>query len=106
VRFPAPLLRALHPGDVVFSDVETSYRLAAAAPVYVASASPAHVADTRSNRPYARARDTKAFLTSGDLGIPRRYGARWIVLDRRRATVALPLRPVYAGPRYSLYRLS
>src|SRR4029453_13474138 len=33
-------------GAVVFSDPETSFRLAAFAPVYIASAPPGHVADT------------------------------------------------------------
>jgi hypothetical protein len=38
-------------GAVVFADLETSYRIAAYAPVYVAAAPPAHVADTGKNRP-------------------------------------------------------
>ena len=39
--------------SVVFSDLETSYRISAFAPVYVAAAPPAHVADTEANRPYS-----------------------------------------------------
>ena len=50
-------------GGIVFSDLETSYRIAAAAPVYVASAPPAHVADTKDNRPHER-RDAR-FASSG-----------------------------------------
>src|SRR6188508_3838728 len=34
---------------VVYSDLETSYRIAAFAPVYVAAAPPGHVADTEQN---------------------------------------------------------
>jgi hypothetical protein len=94
------------PRAVVFSDPETSYRIAAYAPVYVASAPPAHVADTPANRPYARQRDARAFMRSGDLSIPRRYGAGWIVLDRRRTRLRLALPRVYADGRYSLYRLA
>src|SRR5205085_1429963 len=86
---------------VVFSDPETSYRIVAYAPVYVASAPPAHVADTRANRAYARERDARSFLRSGDLAVPRRYGAGWIVLDRRRARLELDLPRVYADARYS-----
>ena len=66
---------------------------------------PAHVADTRANRPYARERDARSFLRSGDLEIPRRYGAGWIVLDRKRTKLELKLPRVYADARYSLYRL-
>jgi hypothetical protein len=92
-------------GAVVFSDVETSYRIAAFAPVYVAAATPAHVADTDENRPYERARDVRRFLRTGDLEIPRRYGAKWLVVDGEHYRVRVKLRPVYRDGRYSLYRL-
>ena len=92
-------------GVTVFSDLETSYRVAALAPVYVAAAPPAHVADTEDNRPYARRRDVMRFLRTGDLDIPRSYGAEWLVVDRQRSFLrpALPL--IYADDRYLLYRL-
>jgi len=90
---------------VVFSDLETSYRIAGAAPVLLAAAPPAHVADTTKNRPYARRRDVLAFLRSGDLAIPRRYDAQWLVLDRSRRHPLVTLRPAYRDGRYSLYRL-
>jgi hypothetical protein len=90
---------------VVFSDLETSYRIAAAAPVYVAAAPPAHVADTTENRPYARRRAVLAFARTRDLAIPRRYGADWILLDRRRMPFTLPLDRVFHDQRYTLYRL-
>jgi Family of unknown function (DUF6541) len=90
---------------VVFSDLETSYRIAAAAPVLLAAAPPAHVADTTPNRPHERRRDVVAFLRSGDLAIPRRYGAGWLVVDRKRHAVRVPSRPVYSDARYSLFRL-
>jgi hypothetical protein len=100
------VLRARVPrGDVVFSDVETSYLAAAYAPVYVAVAPPAHVADTKANRPRDRARDAARFLSTGDLAIPRRYGARWILVDRRRTGFHLHLPQVYTGVRFTLYRL-
>jgi hypothetical protein len=98
-------LQDLPEGTVVFSDLETSYRIAALAPVYVAAAPPAHVADTEDNRPYARRRDVMRFLRTGDLEVPRRYGANWLVVDRQRSFLrpALPL--LHADDRYLLYRL-
>jgi hypothetical protein len=92
-------------GAVVFSDVETSYRIAAYAPVYVAAAPTGHVADTAANRPYERWRDSRRFLRTGNLAIPRRYGARWIVLDRLRFRLRLDLPVAYRDGRYTLYRL-
>ena len=40
--------------DTVFSDLETSYRIEAYAPVYVSAAPPAHVADTKVDDPNGR----------------------------------------------------
>lgn len=91
---------------VVFSDLETSYRAAAFAPVYVAAAPPAHVADTEENRPYARRRDVIDFFESGDLSIPRRYGAEYLIVDGRRFPDVRPDLPVlHEDERYALYRL-
>ena len=98
-------LRKLPEGTVVFSDLETSYRVAALAPVYVAAGPPAHVADTEDNRPYARRRDVVRFLRTGDLSIPRSYGADWLVIDRQRSFLRPALPVVYADDRYLLYRL-
>jgi len=98
-------LRDLPQRGIVFSDLETSYRIAALAPVYVAAGPPAHVADTEDNRPYARRRDVIRFLRTGDLGIPRRYGARWLVVDRKRSLLRPALRVLHADDRYLLYAL-
>jgi len=92
-------------GAVVYSDLETSYRIAADAPVYVAAAPPSHVADTEKNRPYARREATIRFFETGDLSIPRDAGADWVVLDRSRYDLATALEQVYADERYTLYRL-
>ncbi|HEV8602593.1 MAG TPA: DUF6541 family protein [Gaiellaceae bacterium] len=91
--------------DVVFSDIATSYRIAAYVPVYVAAAPPAHVADTEDNRPYERRMDVIEFFRTGDLAIPRRYRAGWIVVARRRFKLELPMRPVYEDERFALFRL-
>src|SRR5947208_12352937 len=70
-------------GSVVFADLETSYRISAYAPVYVCNAPPAHVADTNANRPKARRASWLVFLGTGNLAVPRRYHAGWLVLRRR-----------------------
>ena len=90
---------------VVYSDLETSYRIAAFAPVYVAAAPPAHVADTRENRPYERRLANIEFFAMGDLAIPRRAGADWLVVDRDRSELDLPLDEIYRDGRFTLYRL-
>ena len=90
---------------VVFSDLGTSYRIAAAAPVLIVDAPPEHVADTRQNRPYARRRDVIVFYNTGNLAIPRRYGAGWLVIARDQPHPAIKLRPVYRDARFALYRL-
>lgn len=92
-------------GAVVYSDLETSYRIAASAPVYIAAAPPGHVADTEKNRPYARRSANRRFFETGDFAIPRRAGADWLVVDRSRFTVAPPSKPVYEDKRYRLYLL-
>ncbi|MEP6813892.1 MAG: hypothetical protein ABI990_12945 [Actinomycetota bacterium] len=103
------LVRALRAdvpgGDTVYSDLETSYRIAAYAPVYVCNGPPGHVANTKLDRPYARRRELRRFLRTGDLAIPRRCGARWLVVDRTRSTRHFRLRTVYRDSRYVLYRL-
>ena len=108
-QLPAGLVRVLRDevprGAVVFGDAETSFLVAAEAPVYLAAAPPPHVADTTRNRPYDRARDMHRFLRRGGLAIPRRYGAQWILLDRRRTRVRLHLRKIWADSRYTLYHL-
>ena len=92
--------------DTVFSDLETSYRIEAYAPVYVSAAPPAHVADTKDNYPYERRKDVIKFLNSGSVSIPRRYHAQWIVVAKRRFDLPLELPKVYSDPRFDLYKLS
>jgi hypothetical protein len=90
---------------VVFSDLETSYRIEAYAPVYVSAAPPAHVADTKDNYPYERREDVIRFLQGGSLSIPRRYHAQWVVVAKRRFDLHLRLPKVYSDSRFDLYRL-
>jgi hypothetical protein len=88
---------------VVFSDLETSYRIAAFAPVYVAAAPPAHVADTAANRPYSRRISVIRFFRTGDTAILDRFHATWFVADRTRFRVHPPWQLVYEDARYALY---
>ena len=94
------------PRDTVFSDLETSYRIEAYAPVYVSAAPPAHVADTKANDPSKRRDDVIKFLNSGSVSIPRRYHAQWVVVAKRRFDLHLDLPKVYSDSRFDLYRLS
>ena len=101
----AALRDEAEPGAIVFSDPETSFRIAAYAPVYVANAPPGHVADTEDNRPYERARDARRFLRTGDLSIPRSYDAELVVVDALRTDLELDLPVVYEDDRFTVYRL-
>lgn len=94
------------PRAVVWSDPATSYELNAYAPVSIAVAPPAHVADTKPNDPYGRMARWRAYHRSGDLAIPRRLGARFLVVDRAVGPPVRGLPKVYADARYSLYRLT
>jgi hypothetical protein len=73
--------------------------------VYIAVAPPGHVADTAENRPYERARDARRFQRTGDLAIPREYGADYVVIDRMRTDLELDLPVVFADDRFTIYRL-
>jgi hypothetical protein len=103
------------PGQVVFGDLETSYRIAAYAPVYIAAAPPAHVANTRRNRPLARRQDVIRFFYreavpfAEKARILARSGASWLVVDRTRPVpsyVASLDAPVWEDQHYALYELS
>ena len=91
--------------DVVFADLETSYRIAAYAPVYIAASLPFHVADTSENRRYDRVRAVRRFFSTGDLAIPREYRARWVVIRRPERLRGRTLPAVYRDDRFVLYRL-
>ena len=101
-------------GDVVFGHLETSYRAAAYAPVYVNAVSPPHVADTEENRPYERRDDVLRFFSGARVGDDERrrmlsaYGADWLVVDKDRRypeTFVSALERVYEDDRYALFRV-
>ena len=105
-------LRDLNETDVVFAPVETSYRVAAFAPVYVAASPPPHVGDTDENRPYRRQRDVTRFFAGERLPAGERmriltaYGAGWLLVDKRRPhprQLVSAWRPAYEDHRYALF---
>jgi hypothetical protein len=91
---------------IVFSDLETSYRISAFAPVYVVGVPPAHVADTTANRPTARKISIVRFFRTGDLAIPVRWKADWLVVDDQRFRLHPAWTLAYRDGRYSLYHRS
>ena len=112
------LVRAIRtevpPREIVFSNLETSYRIAAYAPVTLAAAPPAHVARTKRNRPYDRFGAVKRFFFKTGVTDPERWrilnrwGARWLVVDKTRRVptyVEYVAPAVYEDGRYALYRL-
>jgi len=76
-------LRAVPPRSVIIAEPKLSYRLVAAAPVYVVAIPAVHVANTKANDPYQRLKDVARWLAHGDPAIPRKYGATWAVRHGR-----------------------
>ena len=77
-------LRTVVPeGSVVLAPLETSYRVAAKAPVYVVAAPVSHVANTGPNDPYGRARAVRHGSLTSDPRVAERYGATWAIRNGR-----------------------
>ncbi|MFZ1881128.1 MAG: hypothetical protein WAU41_13360 [Gaiellaceae bacterium] len=66
-------------GAVVLAPVDTSYRVAAKAPVYIVAAPVTHVANTTANRPYDRVRAVHHWVLTSDPRVAKRYGATWAI---------------------------
>ncbi|MDX6513898.1 MAG: hypothetical protein QOE36_3402, partial [Gaiellaceae bacterium] len=103
------LLRAIHiyvpRGAVVLSDLQTSYLIGAAAPVYVVANPVEHVADTHANRSHERRLDVNHYLARGDPAILRKWNVQFVVVDLRRPHRRLRLPRLYGDRRYLLYRV-
>jgi hypothetical protein len=77
-------LRTVVPkGAIVIALPETSYRVTAAAPVYVVALPVPHVANTRANDPYTRVRLVRHWVATNDASVARRYGATWAIRGGR-----------------------
>jgi hypothetical protein len=72
-------LKQVPPRAVIMATPRISYRLLAAAPVYVVAAPPVHVANTEANLPYTRVKAVAEWLAGRAPGVARRYGATWAV---------------------------
>jgi hypothetical protein len=70
-------------GAVVIAPLQTSYRLAAAAPLYIVAAPPTHVADTTANRPYLRVREIRHWVLTNDPKVAKEHGATWAIRSGR-----------------------
>ena len=101
-------------GEIVFADLETSYRLAAYTGVYVAAAPPAHVASVGRNRPSQRRQAAIRFFYRDGIDdveksrILAGAGASWLVVDTTRHVpgyVASLPPPLWEDGRYALYAL-
>jgi hypothetical protein len=106
-RVARALAQRLPERAVVFTDPQTGYELVAALPVYVNATPAVHSSDTKANHPNRRDREALDFFREGGpLSVPRRYGAQWLLVDRRLdGNKRFPLRQAYADGRYVLYRL-
>jgi hypothetical protein len=74
-------------GAIVIAPIQTSYRVAADAPVYVVAAPLSHVANTKANRPVERFRAVRHWVLTDDPAVPARYGATWQIRNGRLARV-------------------
>ncbi len=70
-------------GAIVLAPVKVSYRVAASAPVYIVAAPVTHVADTKANDPYGRARAVRHWVLTNDPRVARKYGATWAIRGGR-----------------------
>ena len=94
--------------SVVFTDLETSYRAVAFAPVYAVAMPPSHVSNTKPNRVHQRRHAVLTFLSHPDLAIPLRWHAGWLVLRRGKDVADVEgkgLRPAYSDPHFVVFKL-
>jgi hypothetical protein len=105
IRF---LQRDVAPRSVLFSDLATSYRATAFAPVYVVAVPPTHAANTRPNELAKRRRAVLRFFTHPSLEEPQAWGAQWLVLTRSGPVRTIErdgLQPRYEDNRFVVFRV-
>ena len=70
-------------GAVVLAPLGVSYHVAASAPVYLVAAPVVHVANTKANDPYGRARAVRHWVLTNDPRVAKKYGATWAIRSGR-----------------------
>jgi hypothetical protein len=70
-------------GAIVLAPLKVSYRVAASAPLYIVGAPVVHVANTKANDPYGRARAVHHWVLTDDPRVAKRYGATWAIRNGR-----------------------
>jgi hypothetical protein len=70
-------------GAIVLAPIQQSYRVVAAAPVYVVALPVEHVADTVANDPRGRAAAVRHWVRTNDPAVARRYRATWAIRNGR-----------------------
>ena len=96
------------PRSVLFSDLATSYRATAFAPVYVVAVPPTHAANTRPNELAKRRRGVLRFFTHPSLEEPQGWDAQWLVLTRSGPVRTIErdgLQPRYEDNRFVVFRV-
>ncbi len=96
------------PRSVLFSDLATSYRATAFAPVYVVAVPPTHAANTRPNELAKRRRGVLRFFTHPSLEEPQAWDAQWLVLTRSGPVRTIErdgLQPRYEDNRFVVFRV-
>ena len=94
--------------SVVFSDLATSYRAIAFAPVYAVAVPPTHAANTHPNELMKRRRAVLRFFTHPSLEEPQAWKAEWLVLTRSGPVHAMEragLRPAYEDDKFVAFRV-
>ena len=102
------LQRDVAPRSVLFSDLATSYRATAFAPVYVVAVPPTHAANTRPNELAKRRRAVLRFFTQPSLEEPQAWDAQWLVLTRSGPVRTIEqdgLQPRYEDNRFVVFRV-
>ena len=101
-------LRGVAPRSVVFSDLATSYRAIAYAPICAVAVPPTHAANTHPNELMKRRRAVNRFFTHPSLEEPQAWKAQWLVLTRSGPVHAIErdgLRPVYEDEKFVAFRV-
>lgn len=94
--------------SVVFSDLATSYRAIAFAPIYAVAVPPTHAANTYPNELMKRRRAVNRFFTHPSLEEPQAWRAQWLVLTRSGPVSTIErdgLRPAYVDKKFVVFRV-